>query len=147
MVCLDFMSYEMMTIASGLLGVRQQAAQVVLGNMNELSYMVAMGIQTAGATLQGNRIGKGDLLNSNRMFWVIMICGFVVVTVDSLILFYYFDDLLDVMTNNQVVLDTAKPIFIYFIANSYFEQIRGYQRGVIKAINYQERTLWACWIF
>lgn len=58
---LDFWSYDLMTLTSGIIGVNSQAAQVVLMNMNELSYSVAMGLQSAGSTFQGNMIGKGDL--------------------------------------------------------------------------------------
>jgi len=44
MGCLDFWAYELMTVVSGLIGVRQQAAQVIMMNMCEMSYMVAFGL-------------------------------------------------------------------------------------------------------
>jgi MATE family multidrug resistance protein len=57
MCCLDYWAYEMMTIVSGTIGVEQQAGQVILMNMSEMSFMIGMGLQSAACTVQGNKIG------------------------------------------------------------------------------------------
>lgn len=53
-VLLEFWVYEQMTLASGLLGVEEQACQVILIMFLNLNYMVASGIQTTTATVVGN---------------------------------------------------------------------------------------------
>jgi len=44
MGCIDNWSIEIMTVLSGMLGVKSQAAQVMLMNMSEMSYMFAYGL-------------------------------------------------------------------------------------------------------
>lgn len=54
-------SYEFMVLSAGLIGVVEQASQVILANMSEVNLSIGMGIQSAGCTLIGNEIGKGDV--------------------------------------------------------------------------------------
>jgi Na+-driven multidrug efflux pump len=53
-VLLEYWVYEQMTLASGLLGVTEQACQVILIMLLNFNYMVASGIQTTTATVVGN---------------------------------------------------------------------------------------------
>ena len=58
---LDFFMWESMTLASGMLGVEEQASQVILLNMTIMAYMVSYGILSTSCTVIGNSIGSGDI--------------------------------------------------------------------------------------
>mgnify|MGYP001378360043 CR=1 FL=1 len=50
------------------------------------------------------------------MFWVLMIIGFLVITIESLVLYFYRVSFLEIMTDNQAVIVTAKPVLLYYVA-------------------------------
>lgn len=138
---LDFWSYDLMTLTSGVIGVNSQAAQVVLMNMNELSYSVAVGLQSAASTFQGNMVGKGDLQGSNRWYKFIMVFSIIAITIETVFLQIFRKEFLDLMTNERAVLAIAEPILIYFIVNIWIESIKGYCRGLIRALELQDRAI------
>lgn len=54
MLFLEFWAENLMIVTSGLLGVKEQAAMVIVFNMNELTYSVGAGIQGVACSLLGN---------------------------------------------------------------------------------------------
>ena len=63
---LGFCAYEALTIVSGLIGIRQQACQVVLIFMCEFVYMIGLGFQQVASTFIGNCIGNGYAAGAKR---------------------------------------------------------------------------------
>lgn len=58
---LDMLSYEILTLTTGLIGVTEQAAQVMMSMMSEISFTTGMGVSSALCTIMGQQIGKGNL--------------------------------------------------------------------------------------
>ena len=123
-----------MVIISGMLGIKYQAAQVILMNMTEVAYAVGFGLQSAACTMMGNQIGKGDLEGAYRYYKVIMVAGFTILVFEGLALLAWGDSFLGIMTNNQEVLDTAQPLMLFFIVNVLCDSYRGFLRGIVRAL-------------
>ena len=68
MFALDEWVWEFMVVISGILGVSQQAATVVLMNLVALLYRIAVGFEAASTTLVGSQIGKGGLFKARQFF-------------------------------------------------------------------------------
>ena len=54
MICIEWWSYEFITIISGYISVEAQAAQVVMTNINALIWMIALGLQQASCCYIGH---------------------------------------------------------------------------------------------
>jgi len=64
MLCLEWWAYEVMTLMSGYIGVKEQAAQIVLMNMIAFMFMFALGLSSAASTTVGQQIGRGDVVKA-----------------------------------------------------------------------------------
>jgi len=54
---IDYLHWEMMVLACGILGLSEQASFVILINLMYLTYNVAVGLSIPACTLVGNAIG------------------------------------------------------------------------------------------
>jgi len=140
-LCLDFWAYELMTVASGLLGVKEQASQVIVMNMCEMSFMVAMGLQSAACTVQGNQIGKRDFTGACRYYRVIIFIASSLILAEIFFIHSFRLEFLALMTDNPLIIKTASSILLMFTLNVWFESFRGFVRGIIKALNLQDKTI------
>jgi len=61
MLMLDWGAFEILVLISGLIGVNDQAACILVMNIVLLAYIFSEGFDTAACTLVGNQIGAGDL--------------------------------------------------------------------------------------
>ena len=139
--CLDFWAYECMTILSGIIGIPQQAGQVIVMNMAEMSYQIAWGMQSAACTVLGNQIGLGNLKGSNAYLRVILIVSLVLNCVEAVVVYRYRHEFLGLMTDLADVKQAAYTILIYFAINVFLEGNRGVIRGVIKAMGLQHTQI------
>jgi MATE family multidrug resistance protein len=61
MLCCEWWIFEILTIFSGLLGVTQLAAEVVIVNIITFIFMIPLGISYAASALTGNYLGEGKI--------------------------------------------------------------------------------------
>lgn len=57
-----------MTLASGFVGIDDQAFQVILINLLTLNYMIGSGMQSSASTVVGNQIGYGNTRKAVEYF-------------------------------------------------------------------------------
>ena len=60
MTCTEWWSYELLVILAGILGVVEQAVNVILFNIIAVVYMMPLGMQEASCALIGNEIGANN---------------------------------------------------------------------------------------
>ena len=53
MLCLDWWVFEFMSVIPGWIGVKEQATMIILLNFVELTYMVAVGLQSSSCCIIG----------------------------------------------------------------------------------------------
>lgn len=61
MLCFEWWAFELLAIFTGLLGVRDLAAEVVIINMVTFIFMLPLGISYAASALVGNFLGQKDI--------------------------------------------------------------------------------------
>jgi MATE family multidrug resistance protein len=65
----------------------------------------------------------------------------VVLAIEFFILLLLRNLFLETMTDEQPVLELARPLLFYMVANVWFEAFRAVTRGIIRAIDMQEETI------
>jgi MATE family multidrug resistance protein len=83
MLCCEWWIFEILTIFSGLLGVTQLAAEVVIVNIITFIFMIPLGISYAASALTGNYLGEGKIdlakkFASMTVIFDIIITSFIV---------------------------------------------------------------------
>lgn len=60
-ILLDWTCFEITSLMAGILGVNEQAVNIILLNLLTLSFQVAYGLQQATCALVGRQIGAGNV--------------------------------------------------------------------------------------
>lgn len=68
MLALTWWTWELMVLISGLLGVKEQAATVIIMNLIGFLYSLAMGFDIATCALVGQQIGNENLEKAKLFF-------------------------------------------------------------------------------
>lgn len=61
MLCFEWWAFELLAIFTGLLGVKDLAAEVVIINMVTFIFMLPLGISYAASALTGNYLGENKV--------------------------------------------------------------------------------------
>lgn len=61
MLCFEWWAFELLAIFTGLLGVSELAAEVVIINMISFIFMLPLGISYSASALTGNSLGEGKI--------------------------------------------------------------------------------------
>lgn len=61
MLCFEWWAFELLAIFTGLLGVNELAAEVVIINMVSFIFMLPLGISYSASALTGNFLGEGKI--------------------------------------------------------------------------------------
>ena len=61
MLCFEWWAFELLAIFTGLLGVNELAAEVVIINMVAFIFMLPLGISYSASALTGNYLGEGKI--------------------------------------------------------------------------------------
>jgi Na+-driven multidrug efflux pump len=91
---LDYWTWELMTLSAGILGVEDQACQVILINILAFCYMFGSGMQTTTCALVGNQIGRGDAVMAIKTFKEVAIVSTVFFGIIVVIMHRFFGELL-----------------------------------------------------
>ena len=68
MVALDWWIWELMALIAGFIGVKEQAATILIMYIVALAYMLAMALEISSCTIIGQQLGKGDLKTAKLYF-------------------------------------------------------------------------------
>lgn len=99
MLCLDAWSGDLVMLLSGYIGVDVQAAQIVLGNIVYMLYMVGFGLEKAACVIVGQQIGKGDAPEALRYYNTIRIVSAIMIILVIIIQFIYRKELIYMFTD------------------------------------------------
>ncbi|KAI9197449.1 mate-domain-containing protein [Polychytrium aggregatum] len=87
MVCSEWWAFEIITLATGLLGDSYLAAQAVVLNTCSLMYMIPQGISIAATTRIGNALGANCKNRARLDAWTALSIGLMIGCFNSTILF------------------------------------------------------------
>jgi len=86
MLCCEWWIFEILTIFSGLLGVTQLAAEVVIVNIITFIFMIPLGISYAASALTGNYLGEGKIDLAKKFAQMTVIFDIIVTSLIVLLL-------------------------------------------------------------
>lgn len=137
-VLLENWVWEQMTLASGLVGIDDQAFQVILINLLNLNYMIGSGMQSSASTVVGNQIGYGNVGKAIEYFKVSVITGQVLFCAQTIFFYLYLENIIGLFTNIPEMLENIPNIKLIFCLNIIPDCMAGLLRGAIKALAIQD---------
>eukprot|EP00356_Strombidium_inclinatum_P013041 CAMPEP_0170503862 /NCGR_PEP_ID=MMETSP0208-20121228/46130_1 /TAXON_ID=197538 /ORGANISM="Strombidium inclinatum, Strain S3" /LENGTH=164 /DNA_ID=CAMNT_0010783747 /DNA_START=1044 /DNA_END=1538 /DNA_ORIENTATION=+ len=122
---LDYWGWEYMTLASGFIGITEQAAQVVLINMAALAYMVGYGIQSTITTLVGSHIGRGQASKAKEYYRASLIAMVMNILVLIGLHYKFWHYIVGIFTDIDDVVEEALGVMPWFLVNLIPDSARG----------------------
>lgn len=89
MLCFEWWAFELLAIFTGLLGVEQLAAEVVIINMITFIFMLPLGISYTASALTGNFVGEKKIDLAKRFATLTIVLDIVLTSVVVLLLGLY----------------------------------------------------------
>lgn len=77
-IVLDWTCFEISSLLAGILGVKEQAVNIILLNLLTLSFQVGYGLQQATLALVGRQIGAGNEAKAAYYHRACMLVSFVI---------------------------------------------------------------------
>jgi len=81
MLCFEWWAFELLAIFTGLLGVKDLAAEVVIINIVTFIFMMPLGISYAASALTGNFLGKTDIVNAKSFATLAVVFNIILTTI------------------------------------------------------------------
>ena len=98
MLCFEWWAFEFLAIFTGLLGVTDLAAEVVIINMVTFIFMLPLGISYAASALVGNSLGKSDYALAKRFAMLTILLDILVTTIIVILFGVYRKELSSLFT-------------------------------------------------
>ena len=81
MLCFEWWAFELLAIFTGLLGVNELAAEVVIINMVAFIFMLPLGISYSASALTGNYLGEGKIDLAKRFASLTVVFDIILTTI------------------------------------------------------------------
>ena len=81
MLCFEWWAFELLAIFTGLLGVNELAAEVVIINMVSFIFMLPLGISYSASALTGNYLGEGKIDLAKRFATLTVVFDIILTTI------------------------------------------------------------------
>jgi MATE family multidrug resistance protein len=142
MLCFEWWAFELLAIFSGLLGVKQLAAEVVVINMTTFVFMLPLGISYAASGLTGLYLGEGRISKAKKFAAITIIFNVICTTVICLLLGFFQDGVASLFTKEKDVVKIVKQTIPILLVYIWFDTIHGVQSGIIRGLNRQAYGSW-----
>ena len=86
MLCFEWWAFELLAIFTGLLGVKDLAAEVVIINMVTFIFMLPLGISYAASALTGNFLGENKVKEAKTFAALTIVLDVIVTSVIVLVI-------------------------------------------------------------
>ncbi len=123
--------------ASALVGrldpVSLASHQIAL-NLASLTFMVPLGVASAGAVRVGHAIGRRDAQAASRSGWVALILGAGFMSTAALIFIAVPRPLIGIFTSNEAVLAMGRRLLLVAAMFQLFDGLQGVSTGVLRGL-------------
>lgn len=120
------------TILAGKLAPEALAAHHIALQIAGTTFMIPLGISSAGAVAVGQEIGRGDPAAAKRAGWITIAFGVTVMTCAALILFAMPRAIVQIFTSNAGVLEVAVPLLFVAALFQIFDGTQVTATGVLR---------------
>ena len=133
-VTLEMAVFSAATALAGKLDAVSLAAHQVVLNIASLTFMVPLGVASAGAVRVGQAVGRGDPAGARRSGWTALLLGVLFMSSASLTFLVAPFPLLRVFTPNAAVIATGTSLLIVAAVFQPFDGIQGVATGVLRGL-------------
>jgi len=81
MLCFEWWAFELLAIFTGLLGVDQLAAEVMIINLISFIFMLPLGISYSASALTGNYLGEGKIDLAKKFAMMVVLFDIMCTTI------------------------------------------------------------------
>jgi len=121
MLCLEWWTFEILTLFSGLISVDVNAAEVILINLFVIFYTIPYGIQSSAIVVVGNSIGENNVIQAKNYAKIIMMIGISFNFLICLSLFIFKNSIASLFTNDEVVVKLTSKALIFASFSFFFD--------------------------
>ena len=134
MLCFEWWAFELLAIFTGLLGVEQLAAEVVIINMITFIFMLPLGISYTASALTGNFVGEKKIDMAKRFAIMTIVLDVILTSVIVLLLGLYQTEVSQIFTQETHVIDIIHSTMWTLLIYIWFDTIHGVQSGIIRGL-------------
>jgi multidrug resistance protein, MATE family len=120
------------TVLAGKLTPDSLAAHHIVLNIVGTTFMITLGISSAGAVLVGQPIGRGDPRAAKHFGWLAVKLAVAFMVCTAVLFVAMPGTLLGIFTKNLDVLDIAVPLLTIAAAFQVFDGIQGVTTGILR---------------
>ena len=110
------------------------AAHNIVLNLAGLSFMVPLGVASAGAVRVGHAVGRGDSEAAKRAGWVALALGAAFMSVAAALFVTYPDVILHLFTSDRDVVATGVTLLLVAAVFQLFDGLQGVATGVLRGL-------------
>ena len=125
MLCFEWWAFELLTLFTGLIGVNELAAEVVIINMVTFIFMLPLGISYSASALTGNYLGEGKIDLAKRFASLTILFDMVLTTIIVIFMGAYTQELSELFTQDQNVIAIIKKTLWVLLIYIWFDTIHG----------------------
>ena len=133
-VMLELGVFAAASALAGRLDPVSLASHQIALNLASLTFMVPLGVASAGAVRVGHAIGRRDAQAASRSGWVALILGAGFMSTAALIFIAVPRPLIGMFTSNEAVLAMGRRLLLVAAMFQLFDGLQGVSTGVLRGL-------------
>lgn len=133
-VTLELGVFAAASALAGRLDPVSLASHQIALNLASLTFMVPLGVASAGAVRVGHAIGRRDAQAASRSGWVALILGAGFMSTAALIFIAVPRPLIGIFTSNEAVLAMGRQLLLVAAMFQLFDGLQGVSTGVLRGL-------------
>jgi MATE family multidrug resistance protein len=125
MLCFEWWAFELLAIFTGLLGVKELAAEVVIINMVTFIFMLPLGISYSASALTGNYLGEGKIDLAKRFALLTILFDILITTIIIILMGTFSQSLCELFTQEKDVIAILQKTLWVLLIYIWFDTIHG----------------------
>lgn len=148
MLVIEWVSFEMMGIFAGIVGVYSLGAHTIMANVMTLFYMIPLGLSFATMAHIGHALGKGQYKLAEKYFRISYCISGITGLSISIIIITFHKKIFSLYTQDKEILDVISVSVIAMIPMILFGNLHGNMKGIYKSIGKQvEAALFTSFLY
>ncbi len=131
-ITLEVGVFALATTLAGRLDAASLAAHQIVLNVSSLTYMVPLGIASAGAVRVGHALGRRDPRGASTSGWAALAIGASFMVASGVTLLALAGPIIGVFTRDPAVIATATRLFVLAAAFQLFDGVQVVATGVLR---------------
>jgi len=125
MLCFEWWAFELLAIFTGLLGVKDLAAEVVIINMVTFIFMLPLGISYAASALTGNFLGENNVKEAKTFAGLTIVLDVILTTIIVIVIAVKTRSLSGLFTQETDIIFIIEDTFWILLIYIWFDTIHG----------------------